>query len=134
LLVPPPPASGTPPPNAYAPPPPSPLVGDIPKADPPPPGPSLDKDQKISVAQFSTRTVKFTGKNLDQVTKVLFGKQQIVIVKAEDKDIIISLTPVVTRRAPSDPVELQLFSDGNDPVIAPLTIVPAKPVPAPKGK
>lgn len=112
-------------------PPKSPLVGDIPKPEPPPPGPSLDKDQKVSVAQYDVRPVKFTGKHLDEVTKVLFDKIELRIVKQEEKDIVISLSPQVTSKARDD-VGLQLLSDGNDPVIATLSVTGPKATNPPK--
>jgi len=111
-----------------------PLIGDIPKPEPPPPGPSLDKDQKVSVAQNDVHPVKFTGKHLDEVTKVLFDKVELRIVKQEDKEIVISLSPEVTSKVRDD-VGLQLLSEGNDPVIATLSVMPPKPTtPTKKGK
>jgi hypothetical protein len=102
-----------------------PLIGDIPAPEPPPPGPSLDENQKLSVSQNDIPVVKLTGKHLDQVTKVLCDKIQLKIVKQEDKEIVISLPPEVTGKA-RDNVALQLISDGNDPVIALLTVTAAK--------
>jgi hypothetical protein len=110
-----------------------PLIGDIPKPEPPPPGPSLDKDQKLSVVQHDVHPVKFTGKHLDEVTKVLFDKVELRVVKQEDKEIVISLSPEVTNKVRDD-VGLQLLSEGNDPVIATLSVVPPKAAPAKKGK
>jgi hypothetical protein len=102
-----------------------PLVGDIPAADPPPPGPELDKDQKISVSQYDVKTITFKGKNLDQVKKVIFDKSDLHFTPAKDgKSIVIGLSAAVTSKAPRS-VELQLISDDNDPVIAPLTVTPA---------
>ena len=102
-----------------------PLVAEIPAADPPPPGPTLDKDQKISVSQFDVKTVTFKGKNLDQVKKVLFDRSVLRFTPAKDgKSIVISLSAAVTSKAPRS-VELQLISDDNDPVTAPLTVTPA---------
>jgi hypothetical protein len=60
-------------------------VGDIPPADPAPPAPSLDKDQKVTVAQNSTKIITFTGKHLDQITKVLFDKIPLNIVSVAVK-------------------------------------------------
>lgn len=111
-----------------------PLVGDIPAADPPPPGPSIDKDQNISVPQNAVKSVTFKGKNLDQVTKILFGaKTEIKGFKASDdgKSIVIPLDQTETGK-PSDDIELQLISDGNDPVAAPMKVTAAPA--APKGK
>ena len=113
-----------------------PLVGDIPKSEPPPPGPSLDKDQKVSVPINDVHPVKFTGKHLDEVTKVLFDKVSLTIVKKEDKEILISLSPQITSKVREN-VGLQLLSEDNDPVIATFSVVPAKspaPAPAKKGK
>ena len=108
-----------------------PLVGDIPEADPPPPAPSLDKDQKVSVAQYAVKTVTFTGKNLDQVTKVLFGATVLQSKFSDDgKSIVILLDKTVTDK-PRE-VELQFISDGNDPLSAPMKVSPAPS--APKGK
>ncbi len=112
----------------------SPLMGDIPKPEPPPPGPSLDKDQKVSVVQHDVHPVKFTGKHLDEVTKVLFDKAELRIVKQEEKEIVISLSPEVTNKVRDD-VGLQLLSEGNDPVIATLSVSPQKATtPMKKGK
>jgi hypothetical protein len=118
----------------------SPLIGDIPKPEPPPPGPSLDKDQKVSVKLNDVHPVKFTGKHLDEVTKVLFDKTELRIVSQEDKAIVISLPPLVTGKV-RDEVGLQLLSEGNDPVIAKLSVtatkaptVPAPTTPPKKGK
>jgi hypothetical protein len=108
------------------------LIGDIPAPEPPPPGPSLDKDQKVSVVQHDVHPVKFTGKHLDEVTKVLFDKTEMRIVKQEDKDIVISLSPAVTSKV-RDNVGLQLLSDGNDPVVATLSVTPPKSAPPKKG-
>jgi hypothetical protein len=108
-----------------------PRVGDVPSPEPPPPGPSLDKDQKITVAQNDVRPITFTGKHLDQVTKVLFDKIPLRIVKQEDKDIVISLSRQETSRAPAD-IQLQLLSDGNDPVIAEFSVTVGKSAAAPK--
>lgn len=109
-----------------------PLVGDIPKPDPPPPAPSLDKDQKVSVAQYDVKPVTFKGKHLDQVTKVLFDKTQLTIVSQEDKEIVVSLSLEVTAK-PRSSVQLQMLSDGNDPVLADLSVSAAK-APVKKGK
>lgn len=100
------------------------MVGEIPQQDPPPPGPSLDKDQKISVSQYDVKTVTYKGKNLGQVTKVLFDKTSLNFKASDDgKTIVISLAAAVTTKPRS--VELQLISDGNDPVLAPLTVTAA---------
>jgi hypothetical protein len=101
------------------------LVGDLPPAEPPPPGPSLDKDQTIILAQCDVHPVKFTGKRLDQVSKVLYDKMPLSIVSKEDKNITISVPSEITAQ-PRDNVGLQLISEGNDPVIAKLTVT-AKP-------
>lgn len=113
----------------------SPIVGSIPAAQPAPPAPTLEKDQKISIAQFETKPITFTGKHLDLVTKVLFDTVPLRIVKQEDKSIVISLSRRETEKAPAD-IQLQLLSDGNDPVLASFSVTPAaKAVPAPaKGK
>jgi hypothetical protein len=118
----------------------SPLIADIPKPEPPPPGPSLDKDQKVSATLNDVHPVKFTGKHLDQVTKVLFDKTELRIVSQEDKEIVISLSPLVTSKV-RDEVGLQLLSEGNDPVIAKLSVTatktptpPAPTTPPKKGK
>ena len=107
-----------------------PLVGEIPAPDPPPPGPSLDKDQKISVVQNDVKAVTFKGKNLDQVKQVLFDKMKLGFTPGKDgKTIAIYLSRAVTAK-PRTNAELQLISDDNDPVEAPLTVTPA---PASKG-
>lgn len=101
-----------------------PIVGDIPPQEPPPPGPSLDKDQKISVAQYDVKSVTYKGKNLDQVKKVLFGKVELSFTVGKDgKTIVIELSPVVTEKPRN--VELQLISDDNEPVLAPLSVTAA---------
>ncbi len=105
----------------------SPLVGDIPSAAPPPPGPSLDKGQKVSIAQNATKSVTFTGANLDQVTKVLFGKTELSIVSKDAKSIVVMISKDVTATAAD--IELQLISDGNDPILAALTITAAPTTP-----
>jgi hypothetical protein len=112
-----------------------PIAGDIPDAMPAPPAPSLDKGQKVSVSQFDTKPVTFTGKHLDLVTKVLFDKVALSIVKQVDRSIIISLSRQETEKAPAD-IQFQLLSDGNDPILAEVTVTPAsKPGPTPqKGK
>jgi hypothetical protein len=107
------------------------LIGDIPAPEPPPPGPSLDKDQKVSIAQNDVGPVKFTGKHLDEVTKVLFDKLTLQILKQEDKDIVIYLSRQVTSKAPNN-VALLLLSDGNDPVIATVSVTPPKAGTPPK--
>jgi hypothetical protein len=100
------------------------MLGDIPKPEPPPPGPSLDKDQKVSVSQYDVKTVTYKGKNLDQVKKVLFDKAELRFTASDDgKKIVISLSPTVTSKPRS--VELQLVSDDNDPVMAPLSVISA---------
>jgi hypothetical protein len=109
-----------------------PLVADIPKPDPPPPAPSLDKDQKISVVQNDVKPVTFKGKHLDQVTKVLFDKTQLTIVSQEDKAIVVSLSAELTAK-PRSSVQLQMLSDGNDPILADLFVTAAKS-PVKKGK
>jgi hypothetical protein len=106
------------------------MVGDIPPQEPPPPGPSLDKDQKISVTQYDVKTVTFKGKSLGQVTKVLFDKAALDFTVGDDsKTIVINLSAAVTAKPRN--VELQLISDGNDPVLAPLMVTPSA---APKGR
>jgi hypothetical protein len=86
------------------------------------------------VAQNDVHPVKFTGKHLDEVTKVLFDKIELRIVKQEDKEIVISLSPQVTSKVRDD-VGLQLLSEGNDPVIAKLSVTAVKaPTPPKKGK
>jgi hypothetical protein len=107
------------------------LVGDIPAPIPPPPGPSLDKGQKVTVGQYDSVPVKFTGKNLDQVTKVLFEKKSLDFTQKDGKEIQISLSRAVTDK-PSD-VKLQLISDDNDPVLAEVIVAP-KLTPVIKGK
>jgi hypothetical protein len=105
-----------------------PLVGEIPSPDPPPPGPAIDKDQKVSVSQYDVKTITFKGKNLDQVKKVLFDKAELQFTPSKDgKTIVIVLSAAVTAKPRN--VELQLISDDNDPVTAPLTVTAA---PAPK--
>lgn len=102
-----------------------PLVGDVPAAAPPPPGPSLDKTQTVSVAVGDVKAVSFTGSNLDQVTKVLFGgKAELPIAKKSGTSISITLSKEVTATAGSK--EFQLISDGNDFVTATLTVVTPK--------
>jgi hypothetical protein len=99
-------------------------VGEIPPQDPPPPGPSLDKDQKISVSQYDVKTVTYKGKNLGQVTKVLFDKMSLNFKASDDgKTIVISLSAAVTAKPRS--AELELISDDNDPLLAPLTVTAA---------
>jgi hypothetical protein len=105
------------------------MVGDIPPQDPPPPGPELDKDQKIAVAQYDVKSVSYKGKNLGQVNKVVFDKTGLDFKSSDDgKTIVISLGSAVTAKPRN--VELQLISDGNDPVLAPLTV---NATPIPKG-
>jgi hypothetical protein len=99
----------------------APLVGDLPPPEPPPPGPSLDKDQTVTLAQCDVHPVKFTGKHLDQVSKVLYDNTPLSIVSKEDKDIVISVPAEITAQ-PRDNVGLQLVSEGNDPVIAKLAV------------
>jgi hypothetical protein len=112
-------------------PPQNPMVGDVPPPEPPPPGPSLDKDQKVTVAQNDVKPITFSGKHLDQVTKVLFDKTSLRIVKQEDKKIVISLSRQETGKAPAD-IQLQLLSDGNDPVIAEFSVTSRKSAATPK--
>jgi len=102
------------------------LVADIPAPAPPPAAPTVDKNQAISVSVGDVRTVTFTGTNLDQVTKVLFGgSTELTIVKKNAKSISIALSKDVTASAGSK--ELQLISDGNDPVTATVTVTAPKP-------
>jgi hypothetical protein len=110
----------------------APLVGDIPKPDPPPPGPSLDKDQKVSVVQNDVKPVTYKGKHLDEITKVLFDKTELKIVSQDDKEIVVSLSREITAK-PRSSVQLQMLSDGNDPVLADLAVTEAK-APVKKGK
>jgi hypothetical protein len=107
----------------------APLIGDIPPADAPPPGPTLDKGQVAKVNQNDVRTVKYSGKNLDQVTKVLFDKTALTIVSQTKTEIVVGLSREITNR-PREDVELQLISDGNDPVLAKLVVLARKPPPA----
>jgi hypothetical protein len=101
-----------------------PLVGDIPTADTPPPAPSLDKDQKVSVTQYDITLVTFKGTNLDQVKNVLFAAADLKFKAADDgKSIAISLDKTVTDEPRN--ADLQLISPGNDPVKASLVITPA---------
>ena len=101
-----------------------PLIGDIPAPDPPPPGPTLDKSQKVSVAQNDVGPVTFKGTHLDEITKVLFDKTELGIVNKSATQIVVSLSKVLTAK-PRE-VGLLMLSDGNDPLIAPLTVTPAK--------
>jgi hypothetical protein len=101
-----------------------PLIGDIPAPDPPPPAPTLDPSQKVSIAQNDVGPVTFKGKHLDEITKVLFDKAELGIVKKSQTEIIVSLSKALTAR-PRE-VGLQMLSDGNDPLIATLTVAPAK--------
>jgi hypothetical protein len=97
----------------------APLVGDIPAAAPPPPGPSVDKPQTVNVGDLTM--VIFTGANLDQVTKVqLVDDTMVKIVKQDAKSITIGLTKDLTLQARN--IQMKLLSDGNDPVIATLTV------------
>jgi hypothetical protein len=59
------------------------------------------------------------------VTKVLFDKLTLQILKQEDKDIVIYLSRQVTSKAPNN-VALLLLSDGNDPVIATVSVTPTE--------
>jgi hypothetical protein len=43
---------------------------------PSPPGAVLDKDQKLSVAQYDVKTATYRGQNLDHIKKVLFDKAE----------------------------------------------------------
>jgi hypothetical protein len=110
----------------------APLVGDIPKPDPPPPQPSLDKDQRVSVVENDVKPVTYKGKHLDEITKVLFDRTELKIVSQEDEEIVVSLSPEITAK-PRSSVQLQMLSDGNDPVLADLTVTEAKAL-AKKGK
>jgi hypothetical protein len=109
----------------------APLIGEIPGADPAPPGPTLDKDQSVSVAQNDVHPVTFKGKHLDEVTKVLFDTQALSIVSQSSAQIVISLSPAVTSK-PRGEVGLQLISEGHDPLIAKL-IITAPKTPTPPG-
>jgi hypothetical protein len=73
------------------------------------------------VAQNDVKSITFAGKHLDQVKQVMFDKTPVRIVKQEDKDIVLSLSRLETGKAPAD-IQLQLLSDGNDPVMAELTV------------
>jgi hypothetical protein len=106
------------------------LEAEIPKADAPSPEPVVDKTPAVTVQQYSITTVTFTGKYLDKVTKVMFDKTALEIVKKEAKTLVVSLSKDVTEK-PRAVVQLQLLTDGNDPVLATLTVTPA---PEPKGK
>jgi hypothetical protein len=101
------------------------IVGDIPPQDPPAPGPSLDKDQKISIQQNVSKWASYNGKNLDQVKKVLFEKQRLEFISNKDgSSISIHFTRAVTSKfGPDD--ELDLISDDNDPVHATFTVIAA---------
>ncbi len=101
-----------------------PLIGDIPAPDLPPPAPTLDKSQKVSVTQNDVGPATFKGTHLDEITKVLFDKAELSIVKKSATEIVVSLSKTLTAR-PRE-VGLQMLSDGNDPLIAPLTVTPAK--------
>ncbi len=99
------------------------LMADVPPADPPPPGPSLDKDQKVSVVQDDVKSVTYKGKHLDAVSAVRFDKMSLRFKPADDgKSIVINLAAEVTAKPRS--AELELISEGNDPVPAPLTVTP----------
>ena len=101
----------------------APLVGDIPAAAPPPPGPSVDKPQTVTVGDLSI--VAFTGANLDQVTQVLLPDgTPLTIVKKDSKSITIGLSKAVTSQARNN-IQLRFNSDGNDPVIAILVVAAA---------
>jgi hypothetical protein len=113
----------------------SPLIGDIPPSEAPPPGPTLDKrhdektnkdvDQVQGVDQYSARPVKFTGTHLDRVQTVLWGATSLGFVALDDgKTIQINLTKEVVSEAPSKP-GLVLMSSGNDPLIAEVQVNPA---------
>lgn len=100
-----------------------PLTVDIPKDDSTSTKPSLDKNQKITLAQYDVRTVTFTGKNLGDITKVYFDKIELRIVDQEDKKIVLSIPAIVTAK-PRATAELQFQSDGNDPLIGLITVTP----------
>jgi hypothetical protein len=106
----------------------APFQAEIPKSDAPSPSPTVDKP--ASVKQNDLGTVTFTGKYLDKVTKVLLDKTELKIVTQAKDKIVISLPKEVTEKAREN-VQLQLLSDGNDPVLATVTVVG---VPEPKGK
>jgi hypothetical protein len=106
----------------------APFQAEIPKSDAPAPSPTVDKP--VSVKQNDLGTVTFTGKYLDKVTKVLLDKTELKIVTQAKDKIVISLSKEVTEKAREN-VQLQLLSDGNDPVLATVTVVG---VPEPKGK
>lgn len=70
------------------------------------------------------KAITFKGKNLDQVTKVLFDKTSLNFQFDKDgTNITIILSKAVTDKPRS--VELQFISDDNDPVLAPLSVTPA---------
>jgi hypothetical protein len=106
-----------------------PLQAEIPKSDAPSPSPVVDATA-VSVQQNDFGTVAFTGKYLDKVTKVLLDKTELKIVQQEAGKIVISLPKDVTEK-PRKKVELQLISDGNDPVLATFAVTAT---PEPKGK
>jgi hypothetical protein len=108
----------------------APLQAEIPKSDAPSPAPVVDKTKKVTVQQYDVVAVTFQGTNFDKVTKVLFDKVQLDILEKDAKHIVIGLTRDVTDK-PRSSVDLQLLSDGNDPVVANLTITPS---PEQKGK
>ncbi len=108
-----------------------PVVGDIPADETPAPAPSLDKDQTVNVNQYDVTLVIFTGKNLDQVKKVLYGSTELQFNPADDgKSIMIALEQKVTDEPRS--VDLQLVSPGNDLLKASLKVAAAQA--AQKGK
>ena len=106
----------------------APFQAEIPKADAPTPAPTVDKS--VSLKQNDLGTVTFTGKYLDKVTKVLLDKAELKIVSQAKDKIVISLPKEVTEKA-RETVQLQLLSDGNDPVLATVKV---DAVPEPKGK
>lgn len=85
---------------------------------------------KATAPQYSIQAVTFTGQSLDAVTNVVVDGLSLDIADKKPERISINLKREVTEK-PRPSVELQLLSDGNDPVIATLTVTPT---PEPKGK
>ncbi len=106
----------------------APLSAEIPKSDIPPAKPVVSS--KATAPQYSIQAVTFTGQSLDAVTKVVVDGLFLDIADKKPERISINLKREVTEK-PRPSVELQLLSDGNDPVIATLTVTPT---PEPKGK
>jgi hypothetical protein len=101
----------------------APLVGDIPKSDAPPQEPKLDAGLHPIEQLNDLSVVTLTGDHLDNVSKVMLDKAELRIVQKTAKKLIVSIPKEVTEK-PRKTVSLQLLSDGNDPLLATVTVNP----------